>query len=74
MKDIYIKFGSAVVGDSTDSTHVGQVEATSFNHVVRQPRSATSSTRWPARRGTARLPRGPSRRRSRRRHVRRRSS
>ena len=44
MKDIYIKFGSAVVGDSTDSTHVGQVEATSFNHVVRQPRSATSST------------------------------
>lgn len=44
MKDIYINFSSGVVGDSTDAGHAKQVEATSFSHVVHQPRSATSSS------------------------------
>jgi len=45
MKDIYVNFGDASIkGDSRDAAHVGQVEVTSFSHVIQQPKSATSST------------------------------
>lgn len=45
MKDIYINFGAgAIKGDSRDTGHTGQVEATSFSHSIFQPKSATSST------------------------------
>lgn len=46
MKDIYVDFGSstAIKGDSRDSKHPGTVEVSSFNHIIHQPKSATSSS------------------------------
>lgn len=55
MKDIYIEFlGSVIKGDVRDSGHgtggaIGQnnratIEVDSWNHVIRQPKSATAST------------------------------
>lgn len=45
MKDIYVDFKSGEIkGDSRDSTHKDTVEVTSFTHLIKQPKSATSST------------------------------
>jgi type VI secretion system secreted protein Hcp len=54
MKDIYVDFGSAtgIKGESRDTgenvasavSHVGWVEVSSFNHIIKQPRSATASS------------------------------
>jgi type VI secretion system secreted protein Hcp len=46
MKDIYVDFGSStsIIGDSMDTKHPKTVEVSSFNHIIRQPRSATASS------------------------------
>ena len=45
MKDIYVDFKSGEIkGDSRDARHKDAVEVTSFRHMIRQPRSATSSS------------------------------
>jgi type VI secretion system secreted protein Hcp len=46
-KDIYVDFHSAggdIKGDSRDTKHAKTVEVYSWSHLVRQPKSATSST------------------------------
>lgn len=46
-KDIYVDFhskGGDIKGDSRDTKHKDTVEVYSWSHVVRQPKSATSST------------------------------
>lgn len=44
-KDIYVEFkGSDLKGDSRDTKHKDTVEVYSWSHVVRQPKSSTSST------------------------------
>jgi type VI secretion system secreted protein Hcp len=46
MKDIYLKFvgASELQGDSTDNAHLNEIEITSFNHLITQPKSSTAST------------------------------
>lgn len=47
MKDVYLKFeggATKIEGESRDDAHVKWLEATSWSHVIRQPRSATAST------------------------------
>lgn len=49
MKDIYIKFGKAVqgkaiVGETRDKQFKDHLEVSSWQHVIRQPKSATAST------------------------------
>jgi type VI secretion system secreted protein Hcp len=52
MKDIYVKFGNAlngtrIVGESRDADHpssAGWFEVSSWQHMIRQPKSATAST------------------------------
>jgi type VI secretion system secreted protein Hcp len=45
MKDIYVKFsGPDLNGESADKDHAGWIEASSWEHVISQPRSATAST------------------------------
>lgn len=52
MKDIYVKFNKAtngrpIVGESIDEKHLskdGWFEVTSWQHLIRQPKSATAST------------------------------
>ncbi len=54
MKDIYVDFGQAtgIRGESRDTgensaqavSHVGWVEVSTFNHIIKQPRSATASS------------------------------
>ncbi len=45
MKDIYIKFGNpAIKGESQDKDHLDWIEASSWSHMIVQPRSATAST------------------------------
>ncbi|MCW7537706.1 type VI secretion system tube protein Hcp [Aquabacterium sp. A7-Y] len=44
-KDIYVDFKSSdIKGDSRDKAHKDTVEVYSWSHLVRQPKSATSST------------------------------
>ncbi len=47
MKDIYVKFeggDTKIEGESRDDKHPKWLEVTSWNHVISQPKSATSST------------------------------
>ena len=46
MKDIYIKFNGKykIDGESLDSDHSKWIEVTSWDHSVRQPKSATASS------------------------------
>lgn len=44
MKDIYVKFTPDVKGESRDGSFKGQLEVTSWQHLIRQPKSATAST------------------------------
>jgi type VI secretion system secreted protein Hcp len=46
MKDIYIKFEGAgeLQGDSTDTKHKNEIEASSFSHTVFQPKSSSASS------------------------------
>jgi type VI secretion system secreted protein Hcp len=47
MKDIYVKFeggDTKIEGESRDDKHAKWLEVTSWNHVISQPKSATSST------------------------------
>ncbi|MBY4897516.1 type VI secretion system tube protein Hcp [Cupriavidus sp. AU9028] len=45
MKDIYIKFGNpAIKGESQDKDHKDWIEVLSWEHTIKQPRSATAST------------------------------
>jgi type VI secretion system secreted protein Hcp len=46
MKDIYLKFvgASELQGDSTDTAHPHEIEITSFNQLITQPKSSTAST------------------------------
>ncbi|NRF69435.1 type VI secretion system tube protein Hcp [Aquincola sp. S2] len=46
MKDIYVKFegASELQGDSTDTKHANEIEATTFSHSVFQPKSSSASS------------------------------
>jgi type VI secretion system secreted protein Hcp len=47
MKDIYLKFeggSTTIVGESRDPEHKDCIEAHSWSHLIRQPKSATAST------------------------------
>lgn len=47
MKDIYVKFeggDTKVEGESRDDQHAKWIEVDSWNHMIRQPKSATAST------------------------------
>ena len=46
MKDIYVKFdgGTELQGESTDTKHVNEIEVSSFNHRIVQPKSSSAST------------------------------
>ena len=49
MKDIYVKFGAAVngkaiAGESRDTKFQKSIEVTSWQHIIKQPKSATAST------------------------------
>lgn len=45
MKDIYVKFGNpAIKGESQDKDHKDWIEVLSWDHRMKQPRSATAST------------------------------
>lgn len=47
MKDIYLKFeggDTKIEGESRDESHPKWLEALSWNHLIRQPKSATAST------------------------------
>jgi len=45
MKDIYVKFGNpAIKGESQDKDHKDWIEVLSWEHNIKQPRSATAST------------------------------
>jgi type VI secretion system secreted protein Hcp len=47
MKDIYLKFeggDTKIEGESRDDAHLKWLEAISWSHSIRQPRSATAST------------------------------
>lgn len=45
MHDIYVKFGQPdIKGESQDKDHPQWVEVSAWNHVIRQPKSATAST------------------------------
>lgn len=46
MKDIYLKFEGAaeLQGDSTDSKHTNEIEISSFNHRLSQPKSSSASS------------------------------
>jgi type VI secretion system secreted protein Hcp len=47
MKDIYLKFeggDTKIEGESRDDAHSKWLEATSWSHVISQPKSATAST------------------------------
>lgn len=46
MKDIYIKFegASELQGDSTDTKHANEIEASTFSHTVFQPKSSSASS------------------------------
>jgi type VI secretion system secreted protein Hcp len=45
MKDIYVNLTSAKInGESRDKDNPKWVEVSSYNHIVRQPKSATSSS------------------------------
>lgn len=44
MKDIYVEFkGSDIKGDSRDQAHKDQIEVSTWQHEIRQPKSATAS-------------------------------
>ena len=63
MKDIYLKFDGGdtkIEGESRDEAHPKWLEALSWTHSIRQPKSATSSTSGVH---TAERSRGSSRRR-----------
>ncbi|MGY8526884.1 Hcp family type VI secretion system effector [Paracidovorax citrulli] len=45
MKDIYVRFGNpAIKGESQDKDHKDWIEVLSWEHRMKQPRSATAST------------------------------
>jgi type VI secretion system secreted protein Hcp len=46
MKDIYVKFegASELQGDSTDTKHAQEIEVSTFQHFVRQPKSSSASS------------------------------
>jgi type VI secretion system secreted protein Hcp len=46
MKDIYVNFKTAteLQGDSTDSKHPNEIEVSSFQHSVTQPKSSSASS------------------------------
>ncbi|RJG06138.1 type VI secretion system tube protein Hcp [Noviherbaspirillum cavernae] len=47
MKDIYLKFeggDTKIEGESRDESHAKWLEALSWSHLIRQPKSATAST------------------------------
>jgi len=45
MKDIYIKFdGPGIQGESQDKDHSNWIEVGSWEHLIKQPKSATAST------------------------------
>ena len=45
MKDIYVKFeGTELQGDSTDTKHANEIEVSSFQQKISQPKSSSAST------------------------------